>query len=85
MRKEILASSPSNDPKFDKLPHSRGLVWQQITSGKHYSLEYVSRGILQPWVNVVTELAREAAKSHYKGNWDNIYWDNEKFAKLKTF
>lgn len=64
MRKEILDTW--NDPKFYKLPHSRSLVWQQITSGKHYSLEYVSRGILQPWVNVVTELAREAAKTHYK-------------------
>ena len=66
MRKEILETSPWNDPKFYKLPHSGSLVWQQITSGKHYSLEYVSRGILQPWVNVVTELAREAAKTHYK-------------------
>lgn len=66
MRKEILETSPWNDPKFYKLPHSSSLVWQQITSGKHYSLEYVSRGILQPWVNVVTELAREAAKTHYK-------------------
>ena len=40
--------------------------WQEITSGKHYSDEFVSRGILQPWVQVITELAREAAKTHYK-------------------
>ena len=67
MRKEILTNSPwATDPKFDKLPRSKSLVWQQITSGKHYTEEYVSRGIFQPWVTVVTDLAREAAKAHYK-------------------
>merc|ERR1712062_53432 len=67
MRKEIRASATKGeDVRFHRLPRSKSIIWQQITSGKHYSDEFVSRGILQPWVSVITELAREAAKTHYK-------------------
>ena len=67
MRKAIRAAATAqNDARFHRLPKSKSVIWQQITSGKHYSDEFVSRGILQPWVQVITELAREAAKTHYK-------------------
>ena len=66
MRKEIFDNSPFKDRKFYKLPRDKSVVWQQITQGRHYSTDFISRGILQPWVNVVTELAREAAKTYYK-------------------
>ena len=68
MRKEIraTASTTSNDVRFNRLPHSKNVIWDTITAGKHYHADWVSRGIVQPWVNVITELAREAAKSHYK-------------------
>lgn len=68
MRKEIFETSPWKDPKFYKLPRDKSVVWQQVTQGKHYAAEFTARGILQPWVNVVTELAREAAKTYYKEN-----------------
>ncbi|CBY13923.1 unnamed protein product [Oikopleura dioica] len=68
MRKEIFDNSPFKDRKFYKLPRDKSVVWQQITQGRHYSTDFISRGILQPWVNVVTELAREAAKTYYKEN-----------------
>ena len=68
MRKEIRATAQasSNDLRFHRLPRSKSVIWDTITAGKHYHQDWVSRGIVQPWVNVITELAREAAKAHYK-------------------
>ena len=48
------------------LPNSKSVIWQQITSGKHYSHEFDPRNILKPWDQVITEIAEKAAKVHYK-------------------
>ena len=48
------------------LPNSRRVIWQQITSGRHYSPDFDPRNILKPWDLVITEIAEKAAKAHYK-------------------
>ena len=48
------------------LPNSRSVIWQQITSGRHYSPDFDPRNILKPWDLVITEIAEKAAKTHYK-------------------
>ena len=65
------------------------MIWQQITSGKHYSHEFDPRKILKPWDQVITEIAEKAAKVHYKdskilGKIKRIHVDqgNDKIADL---
>ena len=44
------------------LPNSKSVIWQQITSGKHYSHEFDPRNILKPWDQVITEIAEKQQK-----------------------
>lgn len=58
--------SESETARSHHLPNSKSVIWQQITSGKHYSHEFDPRNILKPWDQVITEIAEKAAKVHYK-------------------
>ena len=58
--------SESENARSHHLPNSKSVIWQQITSGKHYSHEFDPRNILKPWDQVITEIAEKAAKVHYK-------------------